>query len=84
MTRAAVLLLFGALLAAASPGISDDADAASWRAKRAARAVAIYDAPRSRPLYWVYRSPRFIPPPPEPELFTFEFVPTNRVNTHMY
>lgn len=37
-----------------------------------------------RPVYSVYRSPRFVPPPTASRLYFFEFIPTNRVNTHMY
>ncbi|MBT3070553.1 hypothetical protein KKP04_06700 [Rhodomicrobium sp. Az07] len=83
MTKTAGFLLFGVLLAATSPGIRDEADASGWRSKRA-HAATVYNPPRARRLYWVYRSPRFVPPPPTPEIFTFECCLTNRVNTHMY
>gem|GEM_PF-5720965 len=84
MMRMIALLLFGALLAAISPGILDGADASGWRSHHGASAATTYRAPAARPLYWVYRSPRFVPPPPAPEIFTFACCPTNRVNTHMY
>jgi hypothetical protein len=83
MTRTAAFLVLGALLAATSPGIRDEADASGWRSKRT-HATTAYSASRARHLYWVYRSPRFVPPPPTPEFFTFQCCPTNRVNTHMY
>lgn len=47
-------------------------------------AVQFYHPRLARRVYWVIRSPRFIPWPQPPERFCFAFCPTNRVNTHMY
>lgn len=78
MKKAAALALLAALVAV---NVSA-AEAAGWRA----RGYGAYHAPHwhGRTVYSVYRSPRFVPPPPAPEFFFFEFFPTNRVNTHMY
>ena len=79
MKKAAVLTFLAALLA----GNVSAAEAAGWRV----RGYGYYHAPHhwyGRTVYSVYRSPRFVPPPAAPEPFFFEFVPTSRVNTHMY
>jgi hypothetical protein len=48
------------------------------------RAVKVYHTQPAKRVYWVIRSPRFVPWPEPPERFCFAFCPTNRVNTHMY
>ncbi len=77
MKKAAVLALLAAVVAV---NVSAADAAGRW-----ARGYRYHHyAPNGRTVYWVYRSPRFVPPPAVPEPFFFEFFPTNRVNTHMY
>jgi hypothetical protein len=75
MKKAAVL----ALLATLAGGVSTAAESAERHGHRYAHHLQ-----HGRTVYSVYRSPRFIPPPPAPEFHWFAFSPTNRVNTHMY
>ncbi len=65
--------------AAAEAGVRDGGRRI-WRCHTA----RVHYAHPSRHVYWVLRTPRVFVPPQPPELFFFEFVPTNRVNTHMY
>jgi hypothetical protein len=80
MKKAAVL----AFLATLAAGNVSAADAAG----RWVRGYGSYHAPHyaryGRTVYSYSRGPRFVPPPPAPDPFFFEFFPTNRVNTHMY
>ena len=77
MKKAAALALLAALVAV---NVSAADAAGRW-----ARGYRYHSyAPHGRTVYWVYRSPRFIPPPPAPNTFWWEFFPTDRVNTHMY
>ncbi len=77
MKKAIVLAVFAALAVGA---ISAAQSAERWgRGHRTWH----HNAP-GRTVYWVLRSPRFVPPPPAPYIFWWEFSPTNRVLTHMY
>lgn len=79
MKKAIVLAVFAAL---AAGNISTAQSADRW--VRGHRVWHHYAPHYGRTVYWVYRSPRFVPPPPAPNAFWWEFVPTDRVNTHMY
>jgi outer membrane scaffolding protein for murein synthesis (MipA/OmpV family) len=78
MKKAAALALLAAF---AAVNVSAAEAAGRW-----ARGYGTYHAPHwhGRTVYSVYRSPRFVPPPPAPNIFWWEFFPTDRVNTHMY
>ena len=80
MKKAAALALLAALVTVNVPAT----EAAAWRVRGHGYYHAPHYAWHGRTVYSVYRGPRFVPPPAAPEFFFFEFVPTNRVNTHMY
>ncbi len=80
MKKAAALALLAALVTVNVP--------AAEAAARWVRGHGYYHAPHyswhGRTVYSYSRGPRFVPPPAAPQPFFFEFLPTNRVNTHMY
>ncbi len=79
MKKTIVLAVFAAL-AAGSISAAQSAD----RWARGHRAWRHYAPHHGGPVYWVLRSPRFVPPPSAPNAFWWEFAPTQRVTTHMY